>query len=70
MDKRFIVDRFEEDYVVVEYGDETFNLPRVIFPDDISEGNVIDILIRINYEETELRRKRINNLARKLFRRE
>ncbi len=33
----FIVDRFEGDWAVIEYGRKTFNLPRFLLPQDCRE---------------------------------
>lgn len=68
MKKQFIIDRFEGNFVIVEYGDITFSLPREIFPSDAKEGQVIDISIRVNHNETEELRKQVISLSRKLFR--
>jgi len=63
----FVIDRFENDWVVVEYNRKTFNLPRSLFPKDAKEGDVVEIKIRINKKETVKRKKSIESLADSLF---
>ena len=63
----FIIDRFENDWVVVEYNRKTLNLPRSLFPKDAKEGDVINIKIIINKKETAKRKKYIKDLANSLF---
>ncbi|HEY8364261.1 MAG TPA: DUF3006 domain-containing protein [Haloplasmataceae bacterium] len=65
-DKLFIVDRFEGDYVVIEYGRKTFTLPKEILPQGINEKDVIDITIKVNSLETEKRQKLIMNILKKI----
>jgi hypothetical protein len=70
--KTYIIDRFEEELAVLECEDETFiNLPRAVLPKHAKEGNVIREYrkgrYRVNREETEIRRKRIEELMGKLF---
>ncbi|WP_427854238.1 DUF3006 family protein [Desulfosporosinus orientis] len=40
----------------------TFNLPHIMLPDEIKEGDVINILINIDYQGTSDRAKKINSL--------
>ena len=63
----FIIDRFEDDWAVVEYNRKTFNLPRSLFPKDAKEGDVVEIKIRINKKETVKSKKSIESLADSLF---
>jgi len=59
-----IIDRFEGDFAVVELPNkEMIDVPIVLFP-DAKQGDVIDIII--NYNETDKRKKRINELFNKL----
>lgn len=62
---KVIIDRFEGKYAVVEVSEGIFeNLPAVLVP-GAHEGDVIDI--RIDADETESRRTRINKLKERLF---
>lgn len=62
-----IIDRFEGDMAVIEYEGGTFNLPRNLLPSEVREGDVIKILITVDKEETENRRKRIQGLMDDVF---
>lgn len=48
----FIIDRFEGDWVIVEYNRKTFNLPRTIIPPEAVEGDVIQIKISVDVNDT------------------
>ncbi|HSH36335.1 DUF3006 domain-containing protein [Schnuerera sp.] len=67
-----IVDRFEEDKVLVEIENDSgvlaFN--RELFPDNLKEGDVVEYVgnkFIVNKEETLERKKRINNLFNSLI---
>lgn len=62
-----IIDRFEGGMAVIEYEGGTFNLPRNLLPSEAKEGDVIRILITVDNEETEKRRKRIRELMNDVF---
>ncbi len=63
---KFIIDRFEEDMAVVELEDgEMVDIPRQVLPRDAEEGDVLVIFIDI--DETEARRRRIEDKFRNLF---
>lgn len=47
-----IVDRFEGDYAVIEYYDKMLNLPKVFLPMEIREGDVLDVIILLEDNET------------------
>jgi hypothetical protein len=47
-----IVDRLEGDYAVIEYHDKVLNLPKVFLPIDVNEGDVLDVIIMLDYNET------------------
>lgn len=64
--KSCIVDRFEGDWVVVEYGRETFNFPKALVG-DVKEGDVLEFVVKTNNSETNTRKKNIEDLAKKLF---
>lgn len=66
---KLIIDRFEEEFAVVEYtgedGREHFeNIPRILIP-GASEGDVIEI--SINRSESQERRRKIEKLMDNLF---
>ena len=62
----WIIDRFEEDYAVIESGDITFSIPKSVLPEKAKEGDCLNICI--NTEETKQRKEKANNLMDKLFR--
>lgn len=63
----FVIDRFEGDWVVIEFGRKTFNLPKLLLPADAKEGNVIDIEVIIDPKVTVSRKKSIDKLLNSLF---
>lgn len=67
MEKSCIIDRFEGNWAVIEYGRGTFNFPRDLLPADTNEGDVIDFSVVINQDETTNRRKRIEDKFKKLL---
>jgi hypothetical protein len=59
-----IIDRFEGDFAVVELPNkETIDVPIALFP-NAKQGDVINIII--NHEETDKRKKNINELFNRL----
>lgn len=62
-----IIDRFEGALAVIEYEGKTFNLPRNLLPSEAKEGDIIKILITVDNEESEKRRKRIQELMDDVF---
>lgn len=63
----FIIDRFEEDWAVLEYESKTYNVPRALLPEDAKEGDVLRISLEIDREETLKRKKAIKKLEDELF---
>ncbi|MBT2701382.1 DUF3006 domain-containing protein [Bacillus sp. ISL-40] len=67
---RGIIDRFEGDLVVVEIGNETKDFNKDIFPKNASVGDIVEIKgehVTVLKEETDIRRKEIENLMNDLF---
>lgn len=62
-----IIDRFEGDWVVIEYGGTTFNLPPSLLPPGVKEGDVITISISVNQETTKDRRQKEEEMMRAFF---
>ncbi|MCR8979425.1 DUF3006 domain-containing protein [Brevibacillus laterosporus] len=62
-----IIDRFEENMVVVEIDGQTYDLPTSIFQADVQIGQVISISIEVDQSETEAREKEANDLIDDLF---
>lgn len=63
----FIVDRFEEEQAIIEYGDKTFSLPRILLPESIHEGDVLIIEIRVDQTATEKRKNETEDLLKDFF---
>lgn len=65
-----IIDRFEEDIVVVEVDGETRDFRKSIFPKNAEPGNFVEIKgeqVTVLREETEKRRKEIEVLMNELW---
>ncbi len=62
---KVIIDRFEGDFAVVEIENgKVINIPKILFP-DACEGDIVEITI--NKEETDRRKKHIQDLINKTF---
>lgn len=60
------IDRFEGEYAVIELeSGGTADMPRILIPDGAKEGDVIEI--RLDVQETELRKQRISHKLNDLF---
>ncbi|NLK51571.1 MAG: DUF3006 domain-containing protein [Syntrophomonadaceae bacterium] len=62
-----IIDRFEEEWVVIEQGRKTFNLPRSLLPSEAQEGDVLKLQIIIDRAATKKRKQVIQELTEELF---
>lgn len=65
--KLFIIDRFEGDWAVIEYGRQTFDFPRAHLPADVKQGDVLQFTAGIDRAETENRWRQIRELTQNLF---
>ncbi|WP_139492845.1 DUF3006 domain-containing protein [Brevibacillus dissolubilis] len=63
----FIIDHFEEDWAVIEYGEQIFNVPRAAIPAEAQEGDVLDFGILVNQAATEQRKREVEALVKDLF---
>ncbi|HOO12442.1 MAG TPA: DUF3006 domain-containing protein [Bacillota bacterium] len=61
MKTTLVIDRIEEGWAVLEYGEkgETFNIPAALLPEGAGEGDVIDLCISVKEDETLRRRIRL-----------
>jgi len=64
---KMVIDRFEGDVAVLEYERKTYVLPKKLLPSGAKEGDVLEVIIRVNKEETERRKKEINSLMDDVF---
>lgn len=65
-----IVDRFEEDKVVLEIEEGTLIFDRILFPEGIKEGDIVkytDNKFIVKEKETEERKEYIDNLFKSLI---
>lgn len=64
---KWIVDRIEGDYAVVELENgKAVDIPLISLPEDIKEGAVINV--SADKAETDKRKENIDSLAKRLFR--
>lgn len=57
-----IVDRFEGDYAVIEYNGKVLKLPRVFLPVEAHEGDVLDVIVMLDDDETSRMKSSIKEL--------
>ncbi|GAA0726491.1 DUF3006 domain-containing protein [Clostridium malenominatum] len=63
-----VIDRIEDKYVVIELEEGAMvNIPFQLIPKDAREGDVLIIDISIDRDETENRKKTIEELTRDLW---
>lgn len=65
-----IIDRFEDEFVVIEMEGVTKDFPKSIFPDDAATGDVVEInghKVTILKGETEKLRKEIEDLMSEVW---
>ena len=66
---KLIIDRFEGKYAILESQDRNpliLNFPRHLLPQEVKEGDVLNINIDIDQEETKRKKDKIQNLLNKL----
>lgn len=63
----FIVDRIEENNAVIEWEKKTFHMPLEILPEEVKEGDCLNIDINIDLEKTKDRKGKIKEKAKKLW---
>ncbi|KEH89960.1 DUF3006 domain-containing protein [Clostridium novyi] len=65
------IDRFEEEFAVVEFDDrKVVNILKDKLPKEAKEGDVLKFhhdIITIDYKETEKRKREIEDLTKDLF---
>jgi len=66
MEKRLIIDRFEEDLAVIEYGDITFDFPRALLPEGAKPSDVLDFTVVVKEQETADRKAEARSLMERL----
>jgi hypothetical protein len=63
----FIIDRFEKDWVILEYGRKTFHLPRQLVPPEAGEGDVLKITVSLDADAAAKLKEDVRMLASRLF---
>lgn len=65
---KVIIDRFESNFAVCEKENKTMiDIPKEILPEEAKEGDVLNINISIDTEETENRKKIIEELTKDIW---
>ena len=62
-----IIDRFEGEYALIEYKRKIFHVPKVFVPKHAKSGDVINMQITVDQEATDLRKERMEQLAKGVF---
>ena len=62
-----IIDRIEENWAVVEYDNQIFNLPRSLLPKSVKEGDVLQLTITVDQEATIKQKKKSDALLDDFF---
>ena len=65
---KLIIDRFEGEFAVCEMENRNMvNISKNILPEDVIEGDVLNIEIKIDVEETLKRRSEISKLTKGIW---
>ena len=62
---KWTIDRFEEDFAVIECNNKYFNIPKNVLPSDSCEGDILEITL--NVAETKSKKDILNNRLKNLF---
>lgn len=63
---KFVIDKFEGNYAVVELDDKSIvEIPKILIPKNAKEGDVLTITVDV--QETKRRRNEIKDLMSDLF---
>lgn len=63
-----IIDRFEGDWAIIETENRhMFNLPRILLPHGIKEGDVINIQVGVDLVATKERAEKSQSMLENLF---
>ena len=44
---KWTIDRFEEDFAVIECNNKYFNIPKNVLPSDLCEGDILEITLNV-----------------------
>lgn len=64
---KYVIDRFEGEYAVIEVNNTTVDMPKILLPDNAKEGSIIEIRVLENESQTkkEEMQQRLNKLFNK-----
>lgn len=62
-----VIDRIENDIVVVEFDGKFVNIPKSVFNEEINEGDVL--VLSVDKHETKSRKEMLGNKLNSLFNR-
>lgn len=62
-----IIDRFENQWAVIEFNNILFNIPRSLLSADAKEGDVINIQVTVDSKATKQTKNTNNKLLDNLF---
>lgn len=66
MNQQLIIDRFEEEWAVLEYNGETFNFPKALLPLEAKVGDVLTLSLSIDEACTTKKKESINDRFNRL----
>ena len=63
-----VIDRFEEDYAVVLFGDEEIkvDIPKILLPVGVQEGSWLKFSFELDQEGTQKQKEKIKDMLNKL----
>lgn len=63
-----VIDRFEEDYAVVLFGDDEIkvDIPKILLPEGVQEGSWLNVSFELDQEGKLGQKKKIEDLLDKL----
>ncbi|MBS4029858.1 MAG: DUF3006 domain-containing protein [Clostridiales bacterium] len=63
-----VIDRFEEDYAVVLFGDEEIkvDIPKKLLPEGVQEGSWLRVSFELDQEGTQKQKEKIKDMLDKL----
>jgi hypothetical protein len=63
----YVLDRVEGDWAVIEYGKTMLQLPKALLPENAKEGDILQIHISVDTEQTKTRKESVAEKAERLW---
>jgi hypothetical protein len=65
---RAVVDRIEDGFAVLLFGDQEIkvDMPRELLPHDLKEGDILNVTVEVDQRSTQAQRQKIEGLLQKL----